>query len=172
MDISVVLLLGWASRDKIADSVIDQVSDGIQNDWSIFPNQTCRFFVSIIVLGHFKSPGCPLSLIGGKWGESRSQHTLEYIWYAHQQEGEHRSWNSFSLMNLTLQRRVCSATKKEHNGGSWQEPASSLSNGIDNVPHECHLNTFLTHRKKIKWVQLIKWASIPCCTLFPKQRLP
>lgn len=93
----------------------------------------------------------PLSLIGGKWGESRSQHTLEYIWYTHQQEGEHGSWNSISLTKQTQQRRFRSATttkKKSTTVEADTKPASSLSNGIDNVPQDFHFNTFLTHRKE------------------------
>lgn len=37
------------------------------------------------------------------------------------------------------------------------EPASSLSNGIDNVPQDFHLDTFLTQKKKI--MQLCKSKS-------------
>lgn len=89
----------------------------------------------------------PLSLIGGKWGESSSQHTLGYIWYTHQQEGEHRSWNSVSLRKWTLQRRFLQQQKKSTTVEADTKPASSLSNGIDNVPQGFHLNTVLTHTK-------------------------
>lgn len=155
MNISVVvLLLGWPTRGNIAvlsfGWVIDQVSDSIQDDWSIFPNQTCAGFYLNYFIKPLYSSRLPLSLIGGKWGESRSQLTLEYIWYTHQQEGEHESWNSNSLTKWTLQRRFRSATKKSTAVEADTKPASSLSNGIDNVPQDFHLNTFVTHRKKMQ----------------------
>ena len=153
MDISVVLLLGWPTRDNIAvlwlDWVIDQVSRMVDQSAQI---KRAGFFCLHYCVRPLYSSRMPLSLIGGKWGESRSQHTLEYIWYTHQQEGEHGSWNSFSLTKWTLQRRFRSATtttkKKSTMVEADTKPASSLSNGIDNVPQDFHLNTFLTHRKK------------------------
>lgn len=155
MNISVALLLGWPTRDKIAvlwlGWAIDQVSDRIQGDWSIFPSQTCAGVCLHYCVRPLYSSRLPLSLIGGKWGESGSQHTLEYIWYTHQQEGEHGSWNSISLTKWTLQRRFRSVTKKKSTTVEADtKPASSLSNGIDNVPRDFHLNTFLTHRKKMQ----------------------
>lgn len=154
MNISVVLLLDWPTRDKIAvlwlDWVIDQVSES--DDWSIpQPKPNVQVFCLQYCVRPLYSSRLPLSLIGGKWGESRSQHTLEYIWYTHQQEGEHGSWNSISLTKQTQQRRFRSATttkKKSTTVEADTKPASSLSNGIDNVPQDFHFNTFLTHRKE------------------------
>lgn len=91
----------------------------LQDDQSILPNPTCAgfffcFCFSCVCLHHCVRPlyssRLPLSLIGGRWGESRSQQTLEYIQYTHQQEGEHGSWDSISLTKWT--RRLRSATKK------------------------------------------------------------
>lgn len=36
------------------------------------------------------------------------------------------------------------------------EPDSSLSNSVDEVPQDFHLNTFVTHREKRKLMQLSK----------------
>lgn len=103
-----------------------------------------QVFVSITVLGHFIAPGCLcLRLVGSRERAGLNTHSNTHDTHTNGKESTDPGIVSHSQNKLQKEKRFVSATVEADT-----KPDSSLSNGIDDVPQDFHLNTFLTHRKK------------------------